>query len=206
MMPAKPQFLIIFLVVRSCHQFSPPKNNLLEPESSLSKSQLFVQISNCKDDGTPNTTWSRRKTLQSLCVTASGLYVPFKANAFEVQTSEGYLASSLDDLPPISADYVRLFICRHGQTENNRLQKVQGARLDPDINENGREQAWLLGKALSHAPSPPTHIYHSPLKRAQQTATLAASKFDGVQPPTSQLDDIQEIDFGAAAEIGRAHV
>jgi broad specificity phosphatase PhoE len=57
----------------------------------------------------------------------------------------------LADLPPIPSDSIRIYLCRHGQTENNRLRKVQGARVDPPINDNGRVQATNLGKAIALA-------------------------------------------------------
>jgi Histidine phosphatase superfamily (branch 1) len=59
----------------------------------------------------------------------------------------------LADLPTIPSDSIRIYLCRHGQTENNRLRKVQGARVDPPINDNGRIQATNLGRALALAGS-----------------------------------------------------
>ena len=47
----------------------------------------------------------------------------------------------LADLPPILTNCVRLYLCRHGQTEYNRLKKVQGSRIDALLNDTGRKQA-----------------------------------------------------------------
>lgn len=101
----------------------------------------------------------------------------------------------LTDLPPVADDDVRLYFCRHGQTENNRLRKVQGARvLDQPINDNGRIQSESLGTALARALLPqsgsessmgtftkknvrPTVLFvSSPLQRAKMTASIAATQ------------------------------
>ena len=87
------------------------------------------------------------------------------------------------DLPPTAKGCVRLFLCRHGQTENNRLRLVQGARVDPPLNETGRRQAIRLGETLSTLKLNgslsadfdfPRSITHSSLQRARETATIAS--------------------------------
>ena len=83
------------------------------------------------------------------------------------------------DLPPISKDCVRLYLCRHGQTENNRLRLVQGSRVDPPLNTTGKKQAIRLGETLSNlkqsgAPKFPTIAMHSTLQRARETAAVAS--------------------------------
>ena len=70
------------------------------------------------------------------------------------QPQEGLLAAvpnlqCLADLPPITPGCARIYLCRHGQTENNRLRKVQGARVDPSLNAYGAEMALRIGMALS---------------------------------------------------------
>ena len=106
----------------------------------------------------------------------------------------------LADLPPIPTDSVRIYLCRHGQTENNRLRKVQGSRVNPPINDNGIEQATALGKALSRASTgPPLVMFHSQLKRAQMTAEIASSQIsDKIKPQI--LDSLGEVDFGPVAD------
>jgi hypothetical protein len=111
----------------------------------------------------------------------------------------------LRDLPPFDpTTTVRLFLCRHGQTENNRLNLVQGARINASINETGQQQAILLGQALARATVPPEFILYSPLQRAQQTAVLAAKQRQPASVPTTirtrQLDGLVEVDFGEEAE------
>jgi broad specificity phosphatase PhoE len=102
------------------------------------------------------------------------------SNAIEesATTNNGNLQCLLD-LPPIKTDCVRLFLCRHGQTENNRLRLVQGARVDPPLNDTGRRQAIRLGESLSTlkqsgASNFPTIAMHSKLQRARETATIVS--------------------------------
>lgn len=130
------------------------------------------------------------------------------------QSNTGTTSSSrnldcLLDLPPVPKDYCRIFLCRHGQTENNRLRLVQGSRLDPPINDVGKQQAECMGLALARAsPSPSFPFYHSPLKRAQQTAenaALAAASASGGKSSSSSsllqpLNALMEVDFGPVAE------
>lgn len=128
----------------------------------------------------------------------------------------------LQDLPPFDpVTTVRLYLCRHAETENNRLKIVQGARIDAPINETGQKQAVLLGQALARANVPPDMILYSPLQRAQQTARLAASQLviptttttsialapsknynsiSSAATKTRQLVSLAEIDFGDETE------
>jgi len=83
------------------------------------------------------------------------------------------------DLPPVKdGNIVRIFLCRHGQTEYNRLGLVQGARIDPTLNENGRLMANRLGIALSMLQhqnyGTPKIVLHSSLQRAKETAQIAS--------------------------------
>lgn len=90
------------------------------------------------------------------------------------------------DLPPVDSDSVRIYLCRHGQTENNRLHLVQGARIDPPLNDTGRSMARRLGAALSFLPDgmAPTVAAHSLLRRARETATLADATVGKIRTST----------------------
>ena len=135
----------------------------------------------------------RRAVLQSLGGVA-GVLLNNPAQALE-QTS---IEDCLLDLPPKPPNTVRLYLCRHGQTENNRLHIVQGSRVDPPLNENGIIMAERLGLALRQI-QPMSQIYHSPLLRAKQTAQVAASKL--TTPPQVQvLEALAEMDFGPLAD------
>ena len=103
------------------------------------------------------------------------------------------------DLPPLPEDQVRIYLCRHGQTENNRLRKVQGARVDPPINTNGIIQAQNAGKALSEASPRPEIFFCSDLLRARLTAEQISSQIKpGIVPQPLSL--LREVDFGPVAE------
>jgi hypothetical protein len=108
----------------------------------------------------------------------------------------------LRDLPPIPVDCVRIYFCRHGQTENNRLRKVQGARIDPPINDSGKQQSTNMGRALERAKDKPELISTSPLLRARMTADIISKEVNGEKYnlPTKPLDSLKEIDFGPFAE------
>mmetsp|Transcript_1316 Transcript_1316/g.2823 ORF Transcript_1316/g.2823 Transcript_1316/m.2823 type:complete len:439 (-) Transcript_1316:849-2165(-) len=89
----------------------------------------------------------------------------------------------LTDLPPVTPGCVRIYLCRHGQTENNRLRKVQGARVDPSLNQYGKEMAARIGMALSYLPDDviPKVAVHSKLTRARETAQIAARTMSDIQ-------------------------
>jgi Histidine phosphatase superfamily (branch 1) len=107
----------------------------------------------------------------------------------------------LQDLPPLPNDSIRIYLCRHGQTENNRLRRVQGARVDPPINGNGRIQATNLGQALIMAQHPPTLWLASPLTRAQQTAKIGSEQMAKARPSSiATLQSLREVDFGPLSD------
>ena len=138
---------------------------------------------------------SRRMVLRGSLSLASALVASTARAADDEPNLECLL-----DLPPLDRDnYVRLYVCRHGQTENNRLGKIQGARVDPSLNETGEQQAARLGQALMRVlPEPPEAVFHSPLTRARETAHIASSAFPSSTLKT--LPALAEVDFGPALE------
>lgn len=109
------------------------------------------------------------------------------------------------DLPPITPGCVRVYLCRHGQTENNRLKLVQGARIDPSINANGQEQAYRLGLAISklEGSSEPHLALHSKLKRARETADIVASTVSSSQSTTTESNKQPTIQTREVACLGK---
>ena len=70
--------------------------------------------------------------------------------------------------------YVKLVLVRHAQSDGN-VQKVMEGQGSTALSARGRQQAQLLSSALAAAAVLPTHLYSSPLLRAQQTATEIAA-------------------------------
>lgn len=154
---------------------------------------------------------SRRAFLETVSLTGIGVVTAEKAQAFEVDPDRDISGGNFDcllDLPPITPGCVRLYLCRHGQTENNRLRKMQGARIDPEINKNGYEQAERLGMAVGkireadslHAP---TLVAHSKLLRAKETSAILADtankSLNAKQDPMQiygEVSSLGEVDFG----------
>ncbi|KAL3816757.1 hypothetical protein ACHAXA_004909 [Cyclostephanos tholiformis] len=160
-----------------------------------------------------NARGERRKFLQTLLVAvlATGATPPL--NAIESGDSDAVVATlpvdgnfdCLLDLPPITPGCVRLYLCRHGQTENNRLHLVQGARVDPPINHNGFMQAQRLGMAVSRLSKSasrgafPQLAVYSKLRRARETAEIvtATARDASVFKMYGELASLQEVDFGS---------
>lgn len=83
-----------------------------------------------------------------------------------------------------------IYLIRHGQTELNSAQVLQG-RSDYPLNEAGIRQAREAARKLKGRGICFSHVYSSRLIRAVQTAEIVAS---GIQPV---LDDrLLEMDYG----------
>ncbi|KAM6500350.1 phosphoglycerate mutase-like protein [Amanita muscaria] len=72
---------------------------------------------------------------------------------------------------------LRVHLVRHGETEANRQQIVQG-QLDTELNELGHKQAGLVAKRLRHVPF--EIAFSSDLSRAKKTAEAILSYHQGV--------------------------
>lgn len=70
---------------------------------------------------------------------------------------------------------MRLYFLRHGETEWNRLRRMQG-RIDIPLNEKGREVARLSARELEKVPF--DLILSSPLCRAVETARIVTGHAD----------------------------
>ncbi len=85
---------------------------------------------------------------------------------------------------------MKLILVRHGETESNRLGRIQGINDSP-LNETGRVQADAAARALLS--DMPFVLYSSPLRRALQTARIIASRA-GTRPV--EIEDLIEMDVG----------
>ena len=157
----------------------------------------------------------RRTFLEA--VSLSGLVLATATNdahALDIETNRDVSCGNYDcllDLPPVTPGCARLYLCRHGQTENTRLRMMQGARVDPPINSNGYEQAERLGIAVARlrdadSMHSPTLVAHSRLLRAKETASVLTSFATSSSKGNQQSSPLQvygeafsslgEVDFG----------
>ncbi len=72
-----------------------------------------------------------------------------------------------------------LYLVRHGETEWNRLRRIQGL-TDIPLNDTGREQARRTGMLLTRRPI--ARVYASPLGRARETAEIIARELGLAEP------------------------
>ena len=85
---------------------------------------------------------------------------------------------------------MKLILVRHGQTESNKLGRIQGINDSP-LTDVGREQAEAAARALTS--DAPFVLYASPLLRALQTAEAIGSRA-GVRPV--EIKELIEMDVG----------
>ena len=108
------------------------------------------------------------------------------------------LVSAAEALPLPRPGFVRLYVCRHGETEFNRLGKAQGRRVDAPLNDNGRAQAAAVAQLLSGVPL--ATAYSSSLSRAKETRDIIVGANgrdgDGGRCPRVELSALDEVDFG----------
>lgn len=83
-----------------------------------------------------------------------------------------------------------IHLIRHGQTDFNLKNIIQGSGINSDLNENGMLQADKFFKTYKHVPY--KHIYTSQLKRAIQSVGNFIEK--GI--PHSPLEELNEINWG----------
>ncbi|NJL14426.1 MAG: histidine phosphatase family protein [Microscillaceae bacterium] len=83
-----------------------------------------------------------------------------------------------------------LYLIRHGQTEFNKQNIVQGSGIDAGLNELGYRQAQAFYEAYRHIPF--DKVYTSKLKRTQET--VANFIADGI--PHEAFEGLNEINWG----------
>lgn len=84
----------------------------------------------------------------------------------------------------------KIYLIRHGQTDFNRQNIVQGSGVDTDLNERGRLQAQAFYDCYQHIPF--DKVYTSALKRSQQSVKGFIEK--GL--PWEALSGLNEISWG----------
>lgn len=83
-----------------------------------------------------------------------------------------------------------IYIIRHGQTDANLRHQLQGRR-DIPLNQQGREQATLIGGYFKARSIKFSQVYSSPLGRAMETARIVCGDV-----PIKTDDRLLEMDYG----------
>jgi broad specificity phosphatase PhoE len=84
----------------------------------------------------------------------------------------------------------KVYLVRHGQTDYNLQNIVQGSGVDTDLNDTGRKQAKAFFEAYQHIHF--DKVYTSALKRSQQSV----QRFIDLGIPTEALSGLNEISWG----------
>ncbi|MGM0588308.1 MAG: histidine phosphatase family protein [Bacteroidota bacterium] len=84
-----------------------------------------------------------------------------------------------------------IFLARHGETEYNRIKRLQGRGIDQPLNETGRQQASAISTFFKNRA--PHKIIASSLKRSLETAEMIAQEH---QVNVSAYSDLEEMSFG----------
>lgn len=98
---------------------------------------------------------------------------------------------------------MKLIIFRHGETDGNVKNIVQGAGVDCPLNEHGKSQAAELRDKLAELKLPV--IYCSKMTRAKQTAQIVA---EANNSKVIVQDGLEEVHFGVAEGMpsAEAHI
>lgn len=85
---------------------------------------------------------------------------------------------------------MEIYLVRHGQTDWNKVGKIQG-HADIPLNDTGREQAARVAEILTEKTI--DEIYCSSMKRAVETASIIA---DRLGKPAYMTDGLIEMGYG----------
>ncbi len=94
-----------------------------------------------------------------------------------------------------------LYLVRHGETDWNRLRRIQG-RTDIELNDTGRNQALATGRLLARRQW--DAIISSPLSRAFETASIIAAEL-GLPAPLAN-EALVERNYGEAEGLETAEL
>ena len=110
--------------------------------------------------------------------------------------------ASLCTLPPLEPGHSRLFLCRHGETEDNQRRLLQGGGIDTALNPTGRAQAAALGESMSLVKL--DLVASSTLRRAVETADFIASGQCNRDVARAARRELCEQDFGCLEGLPRS--
>ena len=109
---------------------------------------------------------SRRAALSRLALGSASFWAPLSLS------TAAAAATTLSSLPPLQEQHKRLYLIRHGETDWNAENRIQGS-TDKKLNAIGLGQAEALRSYLAAAPL--DLIASSNLSRAAQTADAVAA-------------------------------
>ncbi len=84
-----------------------------------------------------------------------------------------------------------IYLARHGQTEYNRLNQIQGRGIDASLNDTGHRQARAIATCFENIKL--HQLFSSSLKRSFETAQVVGDIHD-LKPKS--YADLDEMDFG----------
>lgn len=97
---------------------------------------------------------------------------------------------------------MEIVFIRHGQTDVNKANRLQGALIDMDLNEKGREYAKKAAANFDETPF--DVVYSSPLKRAIETAKIFTKDKKEIKIDKRLLEfDFGDWDGKSMAEIAK---
>jgi 2,3-bisphosphoglycerate-dependent phosphoglycerate mutase len=95
-----------------------------------------------------------------------------------------------------------LVLCRHGESEWNKLNLFTGWR-DPDLSEKGIAEAHAAGRKLKALGLSFDHAYTSVLVRAQHTLQIILGELGQVGLPETRDQALNERDYGDLAGLNK---
>ncbi len=90
-----------------------------------------------------------------------------------------------------------LYLIRHGRTDWNALQLLQG-NVERELDEEGRSQAQVVAEEFANVPL--AAVYSSTMIRAKQTAAIIASNLGLINTP---IDGLHECRYGPYEGMSR---
>jgi probable phosphoglycerate mutase len=88
-------------------------------------------------------------------------------------------------------EVTNIYLARHGETEYNRCNQIQGRGIDASLNDTGIQQAQAIARYLQDVTI--QRVISSSLKRSRQTATTVAEQ---QHLEVTGYRDLDEMDFG----------
>lgn len=124
------------------------------------------------------------------------LPMPWEGTVLDMDTPEDYAALcryAADDGLAGRIRGRRFLLLRHGATEPHSGKVVMG-RYDARLSETGRAQMVEAGQRLAGMGLAAKTVYHSPLRRARDSAEIVN---EALKLPMTEVEDFAEISLGA---------